>query len=117
MIPGAKSEALPGARPEGREAGGVGVWWRAEGSRGFDRRSIVALALILAGPALLVAGFLSFQICGAGLSLILFAGSVGVVGGAVARIGGLAVILPAVLAVVTLGWAGWVLASGAGCAF
>lgn len=77
----------------------------------------IVLALSLAAVALVVAGILVIGVCGGGVSLLVFAGAVAAMGAVVARMGGLAILLPASLIVLTLVAAGLLFASGAGCSF
>ena len=80
-----------------------------------DRKHLVAYALAAFAVALLAVGFLSVGSCGGGLALVLFGAAVGVMGGVIALLGGHVMVLPAAVVLVTLVWAGTVVAGQTGC--
>jgi hypothetical protein len=73
-------------------------------------------AILCAGAlALLVLGFTLLGTCSGGISLILFAGGIAALCGVIVRIGGYAMIVPAILLVLILVAAGLVFASSGSC--
>ena len=72
-------------------------------------------ALVVGIIALIGAGFAFLGLCGGGASLALFGAAVLLLGVALGRSGGWALIIPISIVVLTLVLAAWFVAAGSGC--
>lgn len=83
--------------------------------RSVSRGHVVDYILSLGAAALLVIALLVPGVCGGGVSFILLGSAAGVIGVVVAHMGGAAILMASLLFVVTLVWAGVLLALQSGC--
>jgi hypothetical protein len=74
-----------------------------------DALVVVAIIVLMGG------GLATLTLCGGGASLVLFGAAVVLLGVALGRSGGWALIIPISIAALTLVAAGWFVAGGAGC--
>lgn len=79
------------------------------------RRHTIDYLLTLGAVVLLVVGFLSLGVCGGGVTFILLGTAAGVIGVVIAHMGGAVILTASLLFVVTLLWAGILIASQSGC--
>lgn len=77
-------------------------------------RSVI-LAFVLAALACVVAGGALFNVCGGGITLLLFGIAAALVGVVVAALGGYAVAVPMAIVVLILVLAGAYFLAGSGC--
>jgi hypothetical protein len=84
-------------------------------SRSVDGPRALDIVVAAASVVLIAAGFVSYSVCGGGLSFVLFGAPAVLLGLAMGRYGALALIIPCTLIAVTLIGVGLYIASVSGC--